>query len=109
VGDLVKATLMEEVVVYLDEEGASVPDAYAAGVALAPKGAQPGGIIAETVKVTATVTAIDQTKRTATLKFEDGTIETFPVRDDIDLSKHSVGEKVVFVVTEAVALSVETP
>ena len=108
-GDIVKVTLMEEVVVYLDEEGASVPDAYAAGVALAPKGAQPGGIVAETVKVTATVTAIDQTKRTATLRFEDGTIETFPVRDDIDLSKHSVGEKVVFVVTEAVALSVETP
>ena len=108
-GDIVKVTLMEEVVVYLDEQGASVPDAYAAGVALAPKGAQPGGIVAETVKVTATVTAIDQTKRTATLRFEDGTIETFPVRDDIDLSKHSVGEKVVFVVTEAVALSVETP
>ena len=40
---------------------------------------------------------------------EDGTVETFTVRDDIDLSKHKVGEKVVFVVTEAVALSVEKP
>ena len=34
-GDMVKAILMEEVVVYIDEEGASVPDGYAAGVALA--------------------------------------------------------------------------
>jgi Cu/Ag efflux protein CusF len=109
VGDLVKATLTEEVVVYLDEEGASVPDGYAAGVALAPKGAQPGGVVAEAVKVTATVTAIDQVKRTATLRFDDGTTETFAVRDDIDLSKRKVGEKVVFIVTEMVALSVEKP
>ena len=109
VGDMVKATLTEEVVVYIDNEGAAVPDGYAAGVALAPKGAQPGGIVAEAVKVTATVTAIDQTKRTATLRFDDGTMETLAVRDDIDLSKHKVGEKVVFIVTEMVALSVEKP
>ncbi len=109
VGDLVKATLAEEVVVYLDEEGASVPDGYAAGVAIAPKGAQPSGVVAETVKVTATVTAIDQTNRTATVRFNDGSVETFPVRDDIDLSQRKVGEKVVFMVTEMVALSVEKP
>ena len=109
VGDTVKATLTEEVVVYLDEEGTSVPDGYAAGVALAPEGAQPGGIVAEAVKVTATVTAIDQRKRTATVRFEDGTLETFPVRDDIDLSKRKVGEKVVFIVTQMVALSLENP
>jgi len=72
VGDIVKATLTEEVVVYLDEEGASVPDEYAAGVELAPKGAQPGGVVAEAVKVT----AIDEANRTATLRFDDGTIET---------------------------------
>jgi len=109
VGDLIKATLTEQVVVYLDEEGASAPDGYAAGVALAPKGAAPGGVVAEAVQVTATVTAIDQANRTATLRFEDGTVETFPVRDDIDLSQRQVGEKVVFLVTEAVALSVEKP
>jgi hypothetical protein len=109
VGDVVKATLTEEVVVYLDEEGASVPDAYAAGVALAPKGAQPGGVVAEAVKVTATVTAIDQVNRTATVRFNDGIVKTLPVRDDIDLSQRKVGEKVVFMVTEVVALSVEKP
>lgn len=109
VGDLVKATLIEEVVVYLDEEGASIPDGYAAGVAIAPKGAQPGGVVAGTVKVTATVTAIDQSNRTATVRFNDGSVETFPVRDDIDLSQRKVGEKVVFMVTEMVALSVEKP
>jgi hypothetical protein len=109
VGDLVNATVTEELVVYLDEEGASVPDRAAAMVALAPKGAQPGGLVAETVQVTATVTAIDRTNRTATLQFEDGSSKTFPVRDDIDLSKRKVGEKVVFRATEMIAISVEKP
>ena len=107
VGDMVNATVTEELVVYLDEEGASAPDGSAAMVALAPKGAQPGGLVAETVQVTAKVIAIDQTKRTATLQFEDGSSKTFPVRDDIDLSRRKVGEKVVFQVTEMIAISVE--
>ena len=109
VGDLVKVTLAEQTVIYLDQEGASVPDEFSADVALAPKGAKPGGVIVGTTKVTATVTAIDESQRTATLRFEDGTVETFPVREDIDLSKRKVGEKVVFLVTEMVALSVEKP
>ncbi|MFC1516729.1 hypothetical protein ACFL7E_08235 [Thermodesulfobacteriota bacterium] len=109
VGDMVKATVTEELVVYLDEEGASGPDGAAGVVALAPKGAQPGGLVAGTVQVTATVTAIDQTNRTATLQFEDGSTKTFPVRDDIDLNQRKVGEKVVFQVTEMVAISVEKP
>jgi len=78
-------------------------------VALAPKGAQPAGLVAETTQVTATVKAIDPTNHTATLQFEDGSAETFPVRDDIDLSRRKVGEKVVFQVTEMIALSLEKP
>jgi hypothetical protein len=108
VGDEVKATLTEELVVYLVEESA-VPDGAAGVVALAPKGSQPGGLVAMTEQITATVTAIDQTKRTATLRLEDGSTRTFPVRDDIDLSLRKVGEKVVFQSTEIIAISVEKP
>jgi hypothetical protein len=108
-GDLVTATLTEETVVYLDEEGSDTTDGAAAMVALAPKGAQPGGLVAATFQVTARVAAIDATNRTATLRFEDGRTETFPVRADIDLSQRKVGEKVVFLITEMVALSVEKP
>ncbi|MBC2709813.1 MAG: hypothetical protein HGJ94_01995 [Desulfosarcina sp.] len=107
VGDMVNATVTKELVVYLDEEGASAPDGSAAMVALAPKGAQPGGVVAATTQVTGMVTAIDQTSRTATLQFDDGSSKTFPVRDDIDLSRRKVGEKVVFQVTEMIAISVE--
>ena len=109
VGDLVNVTVTEELVVYLDEEGASAPDGSAAMVALAPKGAQPGGLVAGTTQVTGTVAAIDKINRTATLKFDDGSQKTFPVRDDIDLILRKVGEKVVFQITEMIAISVEKP
>lgn len=108
-GDLITATLTEETVIYLDEDGAAPADGAAGMVALAPKGAQPSGLVAEAVQVTATVAAIDPVKRTATLRFEDGHTETLPVRDDIDLSQRKVGEKVVFLVTEMIAISVEKP
>ncbi len=108
-GDLVKATLTEETVIFLEEEGVAAPDGAGAVVALAPRGAQPGGLVAGTVQITATVAAIDAARRTATLRFEDGSMETFPVRADIDLSKRKVGEKVVFLVTEMIAISVEKP
>lgn len=107
VGDMVNATVTKELVVFLDEEGASVSDGSAAMVSLAPKGAQPGGVVAATTQVTATIKAIDPTSRTATLQFDGGSAKTFPVRDDIDLSRRKVGEKVVFQVIEMIAISVE--
>ena len=106
-GDMVNVTLTEALAVFLDEAGASAPDGAAAMVALAPKGAQPGGLVAETTQVTGTVKAIDQANRTVTLQFEDGSSAAFPVRDDIDLSSRKVGEKVVFQFTEMIAISVE--
>jgi hypothetical protein len=106
VGELVKATVAEELVVYLDEENTASIGGSAAVVAF---GAQAGGLAAETREIIGTVTAIDHEKRTATLRFEDGTAKTFPVRSDIDLSKHKLGEQVVFHITEMVAISIEKP
>ena len=108
VGDQIKLTVTEEIVVQVNQGGGSV-DGGAAAVVLAPEGARPGGIVAGTVQITGTITAIDAEQRTATLRFSDGSTRTFPVRDDIDLAGHAVGEQVVFRVTELVALSVEKP
>lgn len=107
VDDLVKATVTEELVIFLEEEGAPAKEGAAGMVALAPKGARPGGLVAQVKQVTATVTAIDQTNRTATLRFENGTSQTFSVRDDIDLGQRKAGDRVVFRVTEMIAISVE--
>ena len=109
VGDQVKATLTQQLVVSM-ATGTTAPDNGAAAmVALAPVGAKPGGLVARTVQVTATVVAIDLKRHEATLEFPDGSQKTVAVRKDVDLTKRAVGEQVVIRVTEAVAISVEKP
>jgi hypothetical protein len=109
VGDMVNVTLTEELVVFLDEEGAAPIDSSSSALATAPQGAQPGGLVVATNQVTGTVTAIDLEQRTATLQFKDGSTKTLPVRDDIDLTLRKVGDQVVFRLTEKLAISVEKP
>jgi Cu/Ag efflux protein CusF len=65
----------------------------------------PGGAVTETT----TLTAIDTKKRKATISFEDGSSKKFSVRPDIDLSKHKIGEKVVFRSNESYAISLQKP
>jgi hypothetical protein len=109
VGDQVTLTLIEQLIISVVGEGGASSDAGAQVVALAPTGAKPGGVLAETTQVTAKVTAIDSEHRRATLQFEDGSIHTVAVRPDIDLAKRKVGDKVVIRLTEAVAIGVKTP
>lgn len=109
VGDQVKVTLAEEVVVYLAEAGAPSSDGAAAVVSLAPRGARPGGVIAGTVQVTAKITAIDLKRHKATLQFPDGSARKVAVRKDVDLTQRRVGEEVVIRITELAAISVEKP
>jgi hypothetical protein len=128
VGDMVNASVIEKQVVYLKTGSAALQgtslkafgyletgqdeqmeDGSAGIVVLAVNGAQPGGLISETVQVTAMIKAIDPINRFATLRFEDGTYRTFHVRDDIDLSRRRVGEELMFRTTEMVAISVEKP
>jgi hypothetical protein len=106
VGDQLQVTVAEEVVAYLAEAGAPQADGGAVVVALAPKGAKPGGIVAETVQVTAKVIAIDLKGQKATLQFPDGSARTVAVRKDVDLTKHHVGEEVVIRITEMLAINV---
>ena len=109
VGDQVIATLTQKVVVSLDDKAGSSAEGEAAVVARAPKGGQPGGLAAETIQVTGKIIAIDLEKRKATLQFEDGDTETFSLRPDVDISRHKLGERVVFRVTEMIAIWIEKP
>jgi hypothetical protein len=109
VGDQVKATVTERLAVYMAKDNPLASEGEAALVALAPKGAKPGALMANTVQVIAKVTAIDLKRHKATLQFPDGTTKTVAVRKDVDLTQRKVGEEVVIRVTEAVAISVEKP
>jgi hypothetical protein len=109
IGDQVKVTVAEELVVYMAKDRPPASDGEGALVALAPKGAKPGAFMAQTKQVTAKVEAIDLKHHKATLKFPDGHTETFAVRKDVDLAQRQVGEEVVLRATEAFAVSVEKP
>jgi hypothetical protein len=109
VGDQVKVTMMEELIVSLREEGMPRNDGQTVEIALAPKGAKPGGFIANTVEVTARVKSIDLKRHRATLQFPDGKSKTVAVRPDVDLTKVKLGEEVVILTTEAMAIVVERP
>jgi hypothetical protein len=108
-GDQVKAMVTEQLVVFVRKPGEPSGDGAAAAVALAPIGDKPGVVMAQTQEITAKVEAIDLVHRKATLLFPDGTTKTIKVREDVDLTKQTVGSDVVFRATEGVAVSVEKP
>jgi hypothetical protein len=109
VGDQVKAMLTEQLVVFVRNPAEPAGDGAAALVALAPLGAKPGAVLANTVEITAKVQSLDVNHHKATLRFPDGTTKTFKVRQDVDLTKQTVGADVVFRTTEALVISVEKP
>lgn len=109
VGDQVNATLTRELVVFVRPQGSAPGAGEAAAVAVAPKGAKPGVLMAETAEVTATLVSMDMAVRTATLRFEDGATRTVNVRPDVDMTNYRPGDTVVIRVTEALAILVEKP
>lgn len=109
VGDRVQATVTDEIAVYLADRNAATADGAGRLVAVGSNGNTAGALTAETVRMTAKITAIDLKKRRVTLQFEDGSARTVSVREDIDLTQRAVGDEVVIACVEAVAFVVERP
>lgn len=78
----------------------------AAAVELAPLGSKPGISGVETILVKATVESLNLTDRIATVRYEDGSMRTVKVADDVPLDLVKVGDEVRFRITKAVAVSV---
>ncbi|HEX4795055.1 MAG TPA: hypothetical protein VH370_14775 [Humisphaera sp.] len=108
VGDHVKATLVQRVVVFVDSD-AKASATHAELIATAPKGAKPGALVAEAYEITATVESIDTAARRAKLRFADGQRKTVSVRRGVDLSQYKVGDGVVIQVTAHLMVIAETP
>jgi len=109
VGDRLKATYIEESIIRMAKPGEKVDEGTTIASGSAPLGAKPGALAGESHQYVGTVTAIDTAKRTASLRFADGTSATFPVRDDVDMTKGRIGDRVVFRTTEAVAIGLAKP
>ncbi|MES2659085.1 MAG: hypothetical protein V4689_10745 [Verrucomicrobiota bacterium] len=109
VNDRVNITITEELAVYLDKGKPAAGASGDAMVALAPVGAKPGAVMAETVQATVKISAIDTSARKVTFRTSDGETETIKVGDHIDLTKVKVGDSVTIRRTEAMGILVETP
>ena len=108
VGDQVRATVTEEVAIFIGS-GAPPSAMVGAGVALAPVGAKPGGVVVETTQVTVKVTTVDAKSRKVTFELPDGTTKTVKVGKKADLSAVRPGDNVTVQVSEGLAITVERP
>ena len=105
-GDRVIVTYEVGMVVALGPPGSEPVRVEDTQAARTPAGAKPGGVMRQTIAVTATIVGIDTKARTVTLKGPKQTVE-LAVGDDVDLTKAKVGDQVGAVYQEAFGLLVE--
>ena len=109
VGDEVKATLLEAVAVAVSKSSAP-PDASGRDlVAVAPKGAMPGVIMARTRQISAKIVSVDPQARTVTVEGPAGGTPTIRVGPKVNMNELQKGDDVTLRVTDALALRVEKP
>ena len=109
VGDEVKATLLEAVAVAVSKSNAP-PDASGRDlVAVAPKGAMPGVIMAKTRQISAKIVSVDPQARTVTVEGPAGGTPTIRVGPNVNINELQKGDDVTLRVTAALALRVEKP
>jgi hypothetical protein len=109
VGDEVKATLLEAVAVAVSKSSAPPNASGRDLVAVAPKGAMPGVIMAKTRQISAKIVSVDTQARTVTVEGPAGGTSTIRVGPKINLNELQKGDDVTLRVTDALALRVEKP
>jgi hypothetical protein len=105
-GDAVKVKYTETLTIHVEESGTPSATTESA-LAAAKPGEKPHGSISEKAQMSATITAIDTTKGTATLKGYRGNEFEITPRHRENLNKVKVGQLVVFTYEHALAVSVE--
>jgi hypothetical protein len=106
VGDTVKTTYYESVVLQIRKAGEPKPDSVAVGTT-GGTGALPAGTVASQQKMTVTVKAIDPDLPSITVTTPDGRTVTRKVEDKKNLEGVSVGDLVDITYTRATLMSVE--
>jgi hypothetical protein len=109
VGDQVKTTYLESLVVYVQKAGG--PPAGGAGTVIlrSPKGAMPAGVVANTIDLKAKIDSVDPQKHLVTVTGALGQARTMHVDPKVDLTNLKAGDDVTLRYTEAFAISVERP
>jgi hypothetical protein len=108
VGDPVAATYVEAIALAIAPVTDAEPGASAtAAVSTAPKGATPGGVIAEQIQLRAVVKAVDLKTRSVTLDVPSGGERILKAGEAIDLERVKTGEQVSVTLTRALAISID--
>jgi len=109
VGDTVRATVAEEVIVAVGK--GELPSGAPEGTVAArmPKGGKPGIIIAESDNISGKVQSVDADKHTITLVEAGGEPRTIKAAPKVKLSELKAGDEVNARVTQALAILVEKP
>lgn len=106
VGDHVKMSCTEELIVTVNKAGEAPAAAAVQEVNVAPRGSKPSGVMVETAAVSGKILAIDSEKRKITFEDPDGKKRTVKVKKNVDISGLAVGQSVDAVLTESVAIDV---
>jgi hypothetical protein len=110
VGDPVVATYMEAVAFQIKKPGTATPGTTVQETRTSSKpGETPAGAVGQEVTVTATITAIDKTAHTVTIKGPKGNTETVKAKDPKNLDLIKVGDLVEITYMQALAVSLDTP
>ena len=110
VGDSVNLTFVDEVAAYVRKADAPPVAEEGAMVALAPKGAKPGVMMAETVEVKAKIESVNTKKHTITFLNPDGSKKTVKVgKKAKELKELLKGDDVVLRITQAMLIDVKAP
>jgi len=107
VGDKVKATYWESVVVQVLPPGAAAPAGNTSAAVTPGKGKSPAATAAVQHTTTVTVKAIDPKVPSVTVTTEDGRTVTRKIEDPNNVAKLKVGDKVSITYTQALLVTVE--
>jgi len=109
-GDLIKATLVESLAVFIEKRGGRPAATETQTVRLAPQAAKPGIIVADTYRITGKIQFVDLRSRMVTITGPNYMSKTVKVGPNVkNLKSLKVGDDVVVRYTEALAIDVVKP
>jgi hypothetical protein len=107
VGDRVKATYYENVVLVVEQPGAA-PFKFEDKTALTPTGgARPGGTLARQVKAAVTVEDVQHNTSSVTVRGDRGRVMSFRIQDPKVLERFKKGDRIDVTYTQALLLNIE--
>jgi Cu/Ag efflux protein CusF len=107
VGDQVKGTYYENLVLVIEQPGAP-PVKFDDNLALTPRpGTKPGGTLARQVKAAGTIEDVQQATSSVTVRGDRGRVMSFRVQDPKVLARLKKGDRINVTYTAALLVNVE--